>query len=184
MKKIIIIRGPAGSGKTTTAKALHERTSETTAFLPFDFFRIDVAKNQKSAADISTEIIEFATKKFLDSGYIVILESIFNVDKPLSKRLFDSFKDNSDTKLFHIYLGISLDKAKERNRQRSKGKVITDEEIEEWYPLSRPLQKEENQLILNMDTLNDKEVFDKAISFTGLHIDDNSLKAKYFSWRI
>jgi endo-1,4-beta-D-glucanase Y len=35
-----------------------------------------------------------------------------------------------------------------------------------------------------MDTLNDKEVFDKAISFTGLHIDDNSLKAKYFSWRI
>lgn len=174
MSKVIIVRGPSGSGKSSVAKRLHEEAKENTALLVRDVFRVDIAKEQKNAGEITTDIIEYAAKKFLDNDYTVILEGIFSYKKysDFIKRIIDYNKEG-DNYLF--YLNVSLEETLKRNKNRPKSKIIDDEHIKKWYEKSDKTNLAEEETI-------DAELmsFDEVISYISkkckLELDPDNYK--------
>lgn len=177
MAKLIIIRGPAGSGKSSIAKKLHGQAIEETAYLPVDLFRVDIAKEQTNAAEIAADIISYCAKKFLDNGYTVIIESMFDIRKKRWNDLLTNLVNykNVEAKLF--YLQITEDEAVRRNSARQKGAFVSEDEIRQWYALSQPTGWD-NEEIIDTEANTLDAIVDKIATETQLTLDPNNYKTK------
>lgn len=173
--QLIVIRGPAGSGKSSVARELHETAKQKTALLPQDVFRVNIAKEQEGAAAITADVIKYAAKKFLDSHYTVILEGLFNIEQEHYKRLLeDLFGYNQGSN--HLYfLEISLDESIKRNTARPKGRIIDESAMREWYPKA---QKTNYKLerVIDVEEKSMQEVVDFIAEECRLDLDPNNYK--------
>lgn len=173
--QLIIIRGPLGSGKSSVAQELHNTATQKTALLPLDIFRASIAKEQENAPQITAEIIEHAAKKFLDAGYAVILEGVFNFDRPYYKELFNNLLEHNQNDNHLYFLEISLDESIKRNANRSKGSAITEDKIRELYSKA---QKTGYKLekVIDVEEKASKDVVGSIAEECGLSLDANNYK--------
>jgi adenylate kinase family enzyme len=181
--KLIVIRGAGGSGKSSVASKLHEESVAKTAYLPLDFFRVDVAKEQHSAAEIASEILEFSAKKYIDNSYCVIMEGLFNWQKDHWKRLvinLINYCGEEESQI--VFLGVHVDTAVARNRQRSKGKLITDDDIRDWHPKSQPTLRG-NELVIDTNDRGIDEIVNIVANKVGFKMDLYNPKTKIHSYR-
>lgn len=173
--QLIIIRGPAGSGKSSVARELHDTAAQKTALLSLDVFRVNIAKEQEGAAPITAEIIGHAAKKFLDAGYTVILEGIFNLQKDCYKNLFEELFDYNQGSNHLYFLEISLQESIRRNTQRPKGRIINEDAMREWYPKAKKSGYELEQVIdVEKTTLAD--TVEQIANECGLNLDTDNYK--------
>lgn len=127
MPKLIMIRGPAGTGKSAVSKILQKKLGNKTALIEMDKLYYDVLQNDTN----HKMVLECAVKMadvFLKKEYNVILEGVFTVpfDKKKEKlehdKLFKLAKKHK-TKLNIFFLDVSLDKAIERAAKRHSAKL-------------------------------------------------------------
>ena len=83
-KKLIIIRGTSGVGKSTVAKLLAEKLKsehKNLVLIPFDLSMAYLIKNLKTFNQKTVNLMQKNTedliKNFLEEGYTVITEGIF-----------------------------------------------------------------------------------------------------------
>ena len=173
--QLIIIRGPAGSGKSSVARELHDTATEKTALLSQDLFRIHIANLQEGAPQITADIIKYATKKFLDANYVVILEGIFNVKRDYYRDLFSDLLDYNQGSSHIYFLEISIEESIKRNAARSKGKIINEDAMREWYPKAQKSGYELERSI-DVEKLSLPDTINQIAQECNLNLDKNNHK--------
>ena len=81
MPNLVIIRGPAGSGKSTISSAVlnaMRAAKVDTCYLEQDLFRNTLLGGGPNAAEVSASMLHSATVSALEGGYSVLLEGILN----------------------------------------------------------------------------------------------------------
>ena len=101
MRKLIVIRGNSGSGKSSVAIGIRNKVkgAKKIAIIEQDYFRRFILKEREAESDNNIKLIEKIVKITLDMGYDVILEGIL-----YSKRygeMIKKIKESVDD--FHIY---------------------------------------------------------------------------------
>lgn len=158
MARLIIIHGPAASGKSTVAKSLVSRLEGRLALLEQDMFFVDLLRGAGSSAKIEAAIlIEQTVSQLIKDGYTVIMEGIFNQEFYLKMlKTLSRFH----TQIF--YLKASLDIAKQRHESRPKAREFGVDKIEDWYDKSKPTGFD-NEKLIEVDNLTTEDVVTKIL---------------------
>lgn len=137
--RLVIIRGDAASGKTTTSVELRKRLDGRVALIHQDGVRREMLHNAdrlQRSHDASVLIIAMA-RHALDLGYDVILDGIFNLRDYSAP--FERLRDDHRgvTRIYQFDVG--LDETLRRHAARPLGSIVGEEKIREWYDGWQPL---------------------------------------------
>lgn len=163
MAKLVILRGRPGSGKSTVAERIQEKINNQKAaiFTP-DYFYWQVYPGEDNQ-HLVNQVLNYAIKKYLQSGYLVILEGILpkSENGELFKWLQKYCRENN-FEFNSFFLDLSLPKAIERNKQREKGTEISDEDIKNWYSNASP-KEIKNEIVINTENISSEKVTDTIL---------------------
>jgi deoxyadenosine/deoxycytidine kinase len=130
MAKLIILRGPSGSGKSSVAKKLQDMLGAKTALVEQDYFRRFILREKDTEDGIRTDLISTVAKFILSKGYNVILEGIF-----YSKRYSGMFQEilEAHPRGNHCYyFDVSLEETLKRHAAKNEP-GFGEEKMREWY---------------------------------------------------
>ncbi|MCL1823369.1 MAG: uridine kinase, partial [Oscillospiraceae bacterium] len=130
MSKIVILRGNAGSGKTTISKALKSKIGSGTMLIPQDFIRMemlgveDVEKNP--AISLLQNLVTYGHLNF----EVVILEGILN--KWHYQNLFKTIEEVYNKQIFAYYFDLPFEETLKRHTERNYT-AFGEKEMREWW---------------------------------------------------
>lgn len=131
--RLVILRGDAASGKTTTATALRTKLGPRVALIHQDYVRREVLHDldrRRRSADASILIVS-AAREALNLGYDVILDGIFNL-RDYSEPFEMLHRDHRGrTRIYQFDVG--LDETLRRHAGRPLATDFGEEKIREWY---------------------------------------------------
>lgn len=135
--KLIILRGPSASGKSTVAKALFKNVTRKTCLIEQDYYRFIFRPNEHgSKANSATmhNMIKDNVLTALADGYDVILEGILST-KSYANDLNEIFSQHPiENHLF--YFDVSLEETIRRHRTRPSRNTptYTEDDLRSFYP--------------------------------------------------
>lgn len=134
MKRLLVIRGKPGSGKSSVARILQKcLLPEKVAIFTPDYFYWKVFPGEDNKHLVNV-VLNHNIKRYLKENYFVILEGILPQSE--NSDLFDwlhKYCRQKEISLHSIYLDVSLKKALNRNKHRIKGKEISAKDLKQWY---------------------------------------------------
>lgn len=131
MKKIIILRGNSGSGKTTIAKELQKKFGRNTMLISQDAIRRDMLKvkdgEDTEAIPLMKELIAYGRKH----SEVVILEGIMyaNWYKPLFELAVELYEKN----IFAYYFDLTFEETLKRHQTKSSRNEFGEEAMRRWW---------------------------------------------------
>ena len=129
-RKLIIIRGNSGSGKSTIASRVRNNLGNKVMFLQQDVLRRDILKVKDKEGNPVIGLIEQLVVYGREIGYDVIIEGILSEGKYGS--MLRKLVANFDTS--HVYyLDISFDETLRRHNLRGKNNDFGEVEMREWW---------------------------------------------------
>lgn len=154
--KLIMLRGPAGSGKSTTAKVLLNNATSKTCLIEQDYYRFifrPYANGSKANSVAIHEMIKSNVLIALSEGYDVILEGILNAKS--YKPMLEEILVEHPTENYIFYFDISFDETMRRHRMRPAKDTpsFTDDDMKSWYPAAYVPIHDEEKLILETSSL-------------------------------
>jgi chloramphenicol 3-O-phosphotransferase len=161
---VLVITGPAASGKTSVARRIAEQSADPSVHLKGDdFFRALKVGRLRGWEEGSTpqhevvfEAIGSATRAFANGGYFVVLDSL--IRPRYLDILFEAIK-TKETELHVAVLRPSLSETQSRSRQRDEADRHSDEILEELHGAFRELGGLESHVIDNT-TLDENQTID------------------------
>ncbi|MBR1701721.1 MAG: kinase [Lachnospiraceae bacterium] len=131
MKKLIILRGNSGSGKTTVAKELQKRFGKNTMLIAQDAIRREMLwvndGENTPALPLMKELLRYGNQHC----EVVILEGIMNVEWYQS--LFDLALQLYGTRVYAYYFDIPFEETLRRHQTRAKCNEFGEEEMRKWW---------------------------------------------------
>jgi len=136
MPKLIVIRGPAGAGKSTVARKLFEEVGGPIALVDLDYFRFmlrnQLSEDTRGEYRLAESCIEIA----LGHAFDVIFEGNFRAlaggELPVPLLGFDGATVHA------FYMDVSLPETLRRHTMRADQR-ITAERMVDLYPAARPI---------------------------------------------
>jgi len=134
MSKIVILRGNAGSGKSTVAKSLHRKLGRGTLLISQDCIRdmllvSDEPENQ--AIELIENIIIYGSQKC----DFIILEGILYEE--IYRRLFRRIEELFSSQIFAYYFDLPFEETLKRHKQRRRITpslhVFGEIEMSKWW---------------------------------------------------
>lgn len=153
--RLVVIRGDAASGKTTTSIALRPRLGTRVALIQQDHVRREVLHNidrRQRSHDASVMIVT-AARQALDLGYDVILDGIFNLRDYAGPFELLHGEHRGTTRFYQFDVG--LDETLRRHAARPLGNVVGVDKIREWHDGWQPLPWYEEHRIGAESTTDD-----------------------------
>jgi len=136
MQKLIIIRGPSGSGKSSVAEELHKRCSRQTLIIHEDRIRIMFNDWKQPGHIANKQLATVSIIQGLKSGYDVIYEGISNI-KTYDRYFQEIFAENISEN-FLFYLDVSFDETIKRHATRHKKSEFGVSEMKQWLSYASP----------------------------------------------
>lgn len=135
MKKLILIRGPIYSGKSTTARLLRERLGEASA-VDFDVFKrqIDDTKSTPWRSELAFKASLFLADRLMKFGRTIIAD--IHSSQEYQYREYQKLATESGYILFSFLLKPPLKTCLERSRTRDDSNLkykISDEKITNYW---------------------------------------------------
>lgn len=131
MKKLIILRGNSGSGKTTTAKELQKRFGRNTMLISQDMIRRDMLRVKDGentlAVPLMKELLSYGNKH----SEVVILEGIMYAD--WYKSLFQLAVQLYDTRVYAYYFDLPFEETLKRHQTKPNRGDFGEEEMRRWW---------------------------------------------------
>lgn len=131
MKKLIILRGNSGSGKSTTAKELQNKFGYNTMLISQDEIRRNMLHvndgKDTPALPLMKELLIYGSK----CCDVVILEGIMNAD--WYKSLFELAVQLYGTEIYAYYFDLTFDETLKRHLTRPKSQEFGEEEMRRWW---------------------------------------------------
>lgn len=120
MTKAILLRGPAGVGKSTIGKQLQEQLSGNWANLDVDLFKHMISKESSLfRSDTAHDVTLYFLEKLLQSDVSVVIEEIFK--EPFyyqTLKLFEKY----NCEVLTVFLTAPADTVVQRDKERAKHK--------------------------------------------------------------
>ncbi len=128
MRKLIILRGNSGSGKTTVSKELQHQLGNNTMLISQDVIRMSVL----NATDCEALPL---MKELLVYGYhhssVVILEGI--MDSRYYKPLFELAEELYDTQIYAYYFDLPFEETLKRHQTKPNCHEFGEKEMRRWW---------------------------------------------------
>lgn len=136
MTKLIILRGPSASGKSTVAKALMERTKRLTVLVDLDYYRFCFVNpdDPENGLGIEYRLSAASVLTSLQNGFDVIFDGNFTYDSDdtFLAQLLDHPGEN-----YIFYLESSLEETLKRHETKMDPRINTDK-MKEVYRYASP----------------------------------------------
>lgn len=131
MRKLIVLRGNSGSGKTTVARELQKRFGHNTMLISQDEIRRNMlwVKDgiDTKALPLMIELLKYGN----GHSDIVILEGIMNGEwySPIFKVANELYGSN----VYSYYFDIPFEETVRRHQTRSKSQEFGEEHMRQWW---------------------------------------------------
>lgn len=158
--KLIILRGHSGSGKSTTAKILQERSSRPLIIVEQDLYRVDILRSipdNTVVNEMTRQMVRDNSLMILEHGYDVVIEGILYF--PKSKPIFDELILKHPTNNYMFRFDVSFDETLRRHRTREKSADFGEPEMREWYKEQEPSGYDFERVIPESFTLEEAVEF-------------------------
>lgn len=157
-RKIIIIRGNSGSGKSTIARYVRDELGEKVMFLQQDVLRRDILKVADKAGNPVVGLIQLLAMHGRNNDYDILLEGILSEHKygEMLRNLIPEFD-----KAFVYYLDISFEETLRRHNLRHKHSAFGETEMREWW-LEKDFLNVKHERIFD-EYLSEEEVTNKIL---------------------
>lgn len=129
--KLIVLRGPSGSGKSSIAKELRLAQSEKMALIGQDHFRRIVLKEKDVPNGLNSELIERTAVFALENSYHVLLEGIFDAER--YARMFTGILSSHPTNNHFFYFDIPFEATLRRHQSKPNKDEFGETEMRSWY---------------------------------------------------
>lgn len=152
---LVVIRGNAGSGKSTVATALQQQLGPGTAYVGQDHFRRVVLQERDLPDGDNIGLIASTVQYCLDIGYNVILEGILFSGHyaPMIRELLSSHEGPRHV----FYLDVPLSETISRHTGRPLITDVPPEQLERWY-VDRDVLGLEGETVIPAGDLTTRDV--------------------------
>ncbi len=131
MRKLIILRGNSGSGKTTIAKELQNRFGRNTMLISQDVIRRDMLKvkdgENTQALSLMKELLIYGS----NHSNVVILEGIMYAD--WYKPLFELAIQLYGTEVYAYYFDLPFEETLKRHQTKPNCHEFGEKAMREWW---------------------------------------------------
>jgi thymidylate kinase len=132
--RLIVLRGPSGSGKSSVAKTVREEYlahGYKMAYVEQDHFRRVILKEGDVPNGFNISLIKEMTIFLLHNGYDVIMEGIF--DKGRYEKMFSELILFHPANNYFFYFDISLEETVKRHDTKPNKNEFGEKELRAWY---------------------------------------------------
>lgn len=132
--KIVVLRGNAGSGKSTVARGVRARLGVPSAMIEKDVVRREILGGytgevtSSKVKEVMRAIVRAANE--LGREYMII-EGIMKVDK--WGDFFRELADNEQNEVFFYYFDLSWEETVRRHGMRKKSEEFGSDEMRQWF---------------------------------------------------
>lgn len=156
MRKLIILRGNSGSGKTTIAKELQNRFGSNTMLISQDVIRRDMLKvkdgENTQALPLMKELLIYGS----NHSDVVILEGIMYAD--WYKPLFELAVKLYGTEVYAYYFDLTFEETLKRHQTKPNCHEFGEEAMRRWW------REKDFSDVLNEITITDEEDMESIVT--------------------
>lgn len=139
--KLIIIRGPSASGKSTVAGAFFRKTTRPTIIVSEDTIRKFFNDHRKTGHMHSRAVAEKVVVTGLENGYDVIYHGILRLNDGNHKR-FDKILKAHPLENYFFYLDVGFEATVKRHATQPKKHEFSADSMKKWWKFSSPINTE------------------------------------------
>ncbi|MFK4086535.1 kinase [Kribbella sp. NPDC020789] len=129
--RLVVVRGNSGSGKSSTAQEIRRRLGYGVAWVEQDYLRRTLLREHDRAGQPNVGLIELTVRYALDHGYHVVLEGILN-NRTYGEMIRRLVVDHVGVTGAY-YFRLPFEETIRRHSTRELAKVVTAEQMREWY---------------------------------------------------
>lgn len=156
MRKLIILRGNSGSGKTTIAKELQNRFGSNTMLISQDVIRRDMLKvkdgENTPALPLMKELLIYGSSH----SNVVILEGIMYAD--WYKPLFELAVKLYGAEVYAYYFDLSFEETLKRHQTKPNCHDFGEEAMRRWW------REKDFSDVLHEVTITDEEDMESIVT--------------------
>ena len=156
MRKLIILRGNSGSGKTTIAKELQNRFGSNTMLISQDVIRRDILKvkdgENTPALPLMKELLIYGS----NHSDVVILEGIMYAD--WYKPLFELAVKLYGTEVYAYYFDLTFEETLKRHQTKPNCHEFGEEAMRRWW------REKDFSDVLHEVTITDEEDMESIVT--------------------
>lgn len=156
MRKLIILRGNSGSGKTTVAKELQNRFGSNTMLISQDVIRRDMLKvkdgENTRALPLMKELLIYGS----NHSNVVILEGIMYAD--WYKPLFELAVKLYGTEVYAYYFDLTFEETLKRHQTKPNCHEFGEEAMRRWW------REKDFSDVLHEVTITDEEDMESIVT--------------------
>ncbi|MBR5057005.1 MAG: kinase [Clostridiales bacterium] len=131
MRKLVILRGNSGSGKSTVAKELQNMLGNNTMLISQDMVRREILKVSDGKDTKALPLLKQLLRYGYDHSEVVILEGIMVADwyRPLFELAVSLYGED----VYAYYFDLPFEETVKRHKTRSKAGSFGEEAMREWW---------------------------------------------------
>jgi predicted kinase len=131
MRKLVILRGNSGSGKSTVAKELQSMLGNNTMLISQDMVRREILKVSDGKDTKALPLLKQLLRYGYDHSEVVILEGIMVADwyRPLFELAVSLYGED----VYAYYFDLPFEETVKRHKTRSKAGSFGEEAMREWW---------------------------------------------------
>ena len=131
MRKLVILRGNSGSGKTTVAKELQSMLGNNTMLISQDMVRREILKVSDGKDTKALPLLKQLLRYGYDHSEVVILEGIMVADwyRPLFELAVSLYGED----VYAYYFDLPFEETVKRHKTRAKAGSFGEEAMKEWW---------------------------------------------------
>ena len=149
--KLIVLRGPSGSGKSSAATLLRSYFDKPTALVGQDHLRRIILKEKDIPNGNNHDLIKQVVFFALDRGYNVILEGIFDAER--YEHMFEEILEQHPDDNYFFYFDVSLGETLRRHQTKPNKDDFGEKEIRQWFKEKDFLKCVDEVTIPELDSL-------------------------------
>ncbi len=135
--KLIIIRGPSGSGKSSVTRTLLKKVKGQAMLVSVDQTRKMFSDQKQPDHQASKDMVVNNVLFGLAKNYDVILEGILNIKT--DKFMFDKILATHPEENYFFYLDVSYKETLRRHKTRPEKAEFGEESMKEWWSYASPM---------------------------------------------
>ncbi|MBR5040938.1 MAG: kinase [Clostridiales bacterium] len=131
MRKLVILRGNSGSGKSTVAKELQSILGNNTMLISQDMVRREILKVSDGKDTKALPLLKQLLRYGYDHSEVVILEGIMVADwyRPLFELAVSLYGED----VYAYYFDLPFEETVKRHKTRTKAGSFGEEAMKEWW---------------------------------------------------
>lgn len=129
--RLVVLRGPSGAGKTTSALAVRARLGRGVAVVGQDVLRRQILREHDLPGGVNIGLVSTVCRYSLDAGYDVILEGILNARRygPMLRTLISDHCGRTNV----YYFDVPFAETVRRHSVRPQVTEFTPQDMHRWY---------------------------------------------------